>query len=84
MDLTMMERVDDRWEKMEGSCLTGQSPQRAVVPVEEEEEEEEVVDIVMCLLFYLPCYVSTTCLALHVNISNVCHIGFLNQKKRRY
>jgi hypothetical protein len=23
---------------MEGSCLTGQSPQRAVVPVEEEEE----------------------------------------------
>jgi hypothetical protein len=27
---------------MEGSCSTGQSPQRAVVPVEEEEEEEEV------------------------------------------
>jgi hypothetical protein len=26
---------------MEGSCSTGQSPQRAVVPVEEEEEEEE-------------------------------------------
>jgi hypothetical protein len=25
-------------EKMEGSCSTGQSPQRAVVPVEEEEE----------------------------------------------
>jgi hypothetical protein len=25
---------------MEGSCSTGQSPQRAVVPVEEEEEEE--------------------------------------------
>jgi hypothetical protein len=24
---------------MEGSCSTGQSPQRAVVPVEEEEEE---------------------------------------------
>jgi hypothetical protein len=23
---------------MEGSCLTGQSPQRAVVPIEEEEE----------------------------------------------
>jgi hypothetical protein len=32
--------VTDR-EKMEGSCSTGQSPQRAVVPVEEEEEEEE-------------------------------------------
>jgi hypothetical protein len=26
---------------MEGSCSTGKSPQRAVVPVEEEEEEEE-------------------------------------------
>jgi hypothetical protein len=30
--------VTDR-EKMEGSCSTGQSPQRAVVPVEEEEED---------------------------------------------
>jgi len=26
---------------MEGYCLTGQSPQWAVVPMEEEEEEEE-------------------------------------------
>jgi hypothetical protein len=26
---------------MEGYCSTGQSPQRAVVPMEEEEEEEE-------------------------------------------
>jgi hypothetical protein len=26
---------------MEGSCSTGHSPQRAIVPVEEEEEEEE-------------------------------------------
>jgi hypothetical protein len=41
MDLTMMEGVGDRWEKMEGSCSTGQSPQWAVVPVEEEEEEEQ-------------------------------------------
>jgi hypothetical protein len=41
MDLMMMERVGDRWEKMEGYCSTGQSPQWAVVPVEEEEEEEE-------------------------------------------
>jgi predicted RNase H-like nuclease (RuvC/YqgF family) len=41
MDLTMMERVGDRWEKMKGSCLTGQSLQWAVVLVEEEEEEEE-------------------------------------------
>jgi hypothetical protein len=38
MDLTMMERVGDRWGKMEGSCSIGQSPQRAVVPVEEEEQ----------------------------------------------
>jgi hypothetical protein len=41
MDLTMIERVGDRWEKMEGSCLTGQSPQWAVVPMEEEEEERK-------------------------------------------
>jgi hypothetical protein len=26
---------------MEGYCSTGQSPQRAVVPMEEEEEEDE-------------------------------------------
>jgi hypothetical protein len=26
---------------MEGYCSTGQSPQRAIVPMEEEEEEEE-------------------------------------------
>jgi hypothetical protein len=29
---------------MEGYCSTGQSPQRAEVPVEEEEEEEEEED----------------------------------------
>jgi hypothetical protein len=34
MDLTMMERVGDREEKMEGSFSTGQSPPWAVVPVE--------------------------------------------------
>jgi hypothetical protein len=45
MDLTMMERVGDGWEKMEWSCSTGQSPQRAVVPVEEEEEEEEEEEV---------------------------------------
>jgi hypothetical protein len=39
----MMERVGDRWEKMEGYCSTGQSPQWAVVPVEEEEEEDITV-----------------------------------------
>ena len=34
-----MERFGGRWEKMEGHCLTDQSPQWAVVPMEEEEEE---------------------------------------------
>jgi hypothetical protein len=38
MDLTMMERVGDRWKKMEVYFSTGQSPQWAVVPVGEEEE----------------------------------------------
>jgi hypothetical protein len=36
-----MEGVDNREGKMEGYCLTGQSPQWAVVPMEEEEEKEE-------------------------------------------
>jgi hypothetical protein len=53
MDLTMIERVGDRWGKMEGSCSTGQSPQWAVVPVEEEEEESvyKSVDGLFCLFF---------------------------------
>ena len=34
-----MERVGGRQEKMEGHCSTGQSPQRAVVPMEEEESK---------------------------------------------
>jgi hypothetical protein len=41
-DLTTMERVGDRWEKVEGYYPTGQSPQWAVVPMEKEEEEEEL------------------------------------------
>jgi hypothetical protein len=45
MDLTMMERVGDRWEKMEGFCSTGQNPQWAVVPVE---EEEELTQLLIC------------------------------------
>ena len=36
-----MERIGGRQEKTEEHCSTGQSPQRAVVPMEEEEEEEE-------------------------------------------
>ena len=35
-----MDRGGDRQEKMERYCATGQSPKRAVVPMEEEEEEE--------------------------------------------
>jgi hypothetical protein len=54
MDLTMMERVGDRWEKMEGSCSTGQSPQQAVLPVEEEEEEEVIVQIMKLLIIPPP------------------------------
>jgi hypothetical protein len=34
-----MVRVGDRQGKMERYCSTGQSPQRAVVPMEEEEED---------------------------------------------
>jgi hypothetical protein len=45
MDLTMMERVGDRCERMEGCCSTGQSPQWTVVPVDEEEEEEVYICI---------------------------------------
>ena len=36
-----MEKVGDRYGKMERYCSTGQSPQRAVAPKEEDEEEEE-------------------------------------------
>ena len=32
---------------MEGHCSTGQSPLRAVEPMEEEEEEEEVIIIIL-------------------------------------
>jgi hypothetical protein len=33
-----MERVGEGFEKMERYCSTGQSPQRAVAPMEEEED----------------------------------------------
>jgi hypothetical protein len=36
---------------MEGSCSTGQSPQRAVVPVEEEEEVFNDLSILLLDLF---------------------------------
>ena len=47
-----MERVGDRQEKMERYCATGQSPQRAVVPMEEEEEQEKEIHQ---LTLILPC-----------------------------
>jgi hypothetical protein len=51
MDLTMMERVGDREEKVEGSCSTGQSQQWAVVPVEEEEDYPRIYDYAVQMLF---------------------------------
>jgi hypothetical protein len=41
------ELVIDRGKKMEGYCLTGQSPQWAVVPMEEEEEDikEKIIHV---------------------------------------
>jgi hypothetical protein len=39
-------------EKMEGSCSTGQSPQRAVVPVEEEEENQNTHFMVKIFFFF--------------------------------
>jgi hypothetical protein len=36
-----MERAGDRQGQMERYCSTGQSPQRAVAPIEEEEEEDD-------------------------------------------
>jgi hypothetical protein len=50
MDLTMMERVGDRWKKMEGSSSTGQSPQWAVVPVEEEVVGQYFIET--CMTYY--------------------------------
>jgi hypothetical protein len=56
---------------MEGSCSTGQSPQRAAVPVEEEEEEEEEEDF--CSL----CFVSKGCFNLEGNkkLFHKTHVG---------
>jgi hypothetical protein len=42
MDLTMMERVGDRWEKNGRILFDRPKPTVAVVPVEEEEEEVNV------------------------------------------
>ena len=37
-----MERVGGRQEKMEGHCLTDQSPKWAVVPMEEEQQQQQL------------------------------------------
>ena len=49
-----MERVGDRQGKMERCYLTGQSPQRAVAPMEEEEDSSavEFVDEALQALCY--------------------------------
>jgi hypothetical protein len=36
---------------MEGYCSTGQSPQRAVVPMEEEVEVEELIIIIIIIVY---------------------------------
>jgi uncharacterized integral membrane protein len=56
MDLMMMERVGDRWEKMEGSCSTGQRPQWAVVPV------KLLLLLLLLLLHMFSCKVPVTLL----------------------
>jgi hypothetical protein len=53
-----MERVGDRYGKMEGYCLTGQIPQWAVVPMEGEED-------VPTNKFAFPLFLRV-CLAFHV------------------
>jgi len=40
-----MERVGDRYDKMEGKCSTGQGPQWVVVPMEEEKEDALISQI---------------------------------------
>jgi len=59
--------VADR-KKMEGHCLTGQSPQWAVVPMDEEEEEEVEEEKVQVTL--LPCTVRDTVLRLRKEFKN--------------
>jgi hypothetical protein len=70
MDLTMMERVGDRWEKMEGYCSTGQSPQQAAVPVEEEGEEDDKPNILGNVI-----YLYVTCC--NINSSALSHEMYL-------
>ena len=53
-----MERVGGRWEKMEGHCSTGQSPQWAVVPMEEEEEvnQEYSFGSIVIIVYMVVCF----------------------------
>jgi hypothetical protein len=54
-----MERVGDRYEKMEGYGSTGQSPQRAVVPMEKEKmigpSSGETTVFLRHLVLVIPC-----------------------------
>jgi len=47
-----MKEVGDGWEKMEGYCSTGQSPQQRREIEEEEGEEEEVKSGASCSFFH--------------------------------
>jgi hypothetical protein len=53
-----METVGGRYEKMEGHCSTGQSPQWAVVPMEEEGQNYSEFSKMT-----FPAYLKVTCTA---------------------
>jgi hypothetical protein len=71
---------------MEGSCSTGQSPQRAAVPVEEEEEEEEeedtsLTDVCFSIVITTPCYLTvlSSTAQTHENLHKSCVGLFRNR-----
>jgi len=55
-----MEKIGDRYDKMEGHFSTGQSPQRAVAPMEEEGEEILQFIVGFYSLFYREYYTVTS------------------------
>jgi hypothetical protein len=63
-------------EKMEGYCSTGQSPQRAVVPVEEEEEEEEffIISVTRGYCYYSLRVPENLATPLHARIHTYIHM----------
>jgi hypothetical protein len=68
-----MEKVGDRYEKLEENCSTGQSPQWAVVPMEEEEEEKKrrgrkgikLILIIITIILGDKCRTLSSCSFLH-------------------